>query len=134
MRKVLINYEAVSFILAPCRLLLFNKVIKSQKARFARIPRLISMRLKALCLGFLVVIIIVQAKVLIIGGTGRVGRSVAASLLSNNIPTRVLVRNLDAAKAIPQLAGAELIVGDVQNADSLVLATENIRYHMHIHN
>lgn len=62
-------------------------------------------------------------KVLVIGGTGRVGGTVARKLIANGIDTVVLARNKDSALSDPRLHGATIIQGDVTSMDDLLKAT-----------
>lgn len=63
------------------------------------------------------------SKILVIGGTGRVGSSVVSKLMSRGIETNVLVRDLERAKQDPKLQGAHLFPGDVGNVDDIVTAS-----------
>lgn len=67
---------------------------------------------------------IVHAKVLVVGGTGRVGSQVVAQLLNNNIETNILVRDLHQAGLNPCLTGANLIVGDIANVGDVIKSSE----------
>lgn len=57
--------------------------------------------------------------VLVIGGTGRLGRSVCKLLREKNVETTVLVRDLATAQTLPELAGCELVQGNVCDLESL---------------
>jgi nucleoside-diphosphate-sugar epimerase len=61
--------------------------------------------------------------VLVIGGTGRVGRAMVPRLIKEGFNVRVLCRDLVKAKDVEELVGAELVLGDVCNMESLVSAT-----------
>jgi uncharacterized protein YbjT (DUF2867 family) len=50
-------------------------------------------------------------KVLVIGGTGMVGSQTVKELLARNIDVRVLTRNEEKAKSLPE--GVEAVVGDI---------------------
>jgi len=63
------------------------------------------------------------AKVLVIGGTGRVGSGVVANLLAKGISTNVLVRDVEAAQLNEKLSGAQLFQGDVSSTRSLIEAS-----------
>ena len=61
--------------------------------------------------------------VLVIGGTGRVGRAIVPKLIKQGFSVRVLCRNIVAARELSELHGADLREGDVCNMDSLLAAT-----------
>jgi uncharacterized protein YbjT (DUF2867 family) len=61
--------------------------------------------------------------VLVIGGTGRVGRTVVRKLVNKGFDVRVLCRNIVAAQSLPELSKAKLFEGDVCNLDSLIQAS-----------
>jgi len=68
-----------------------------------------------------------QKIILVTGGTGAQGGSVAKALLAdNNYTVRVLTRNAASEKALAlQAAGAEIITGDLDNVDSLKAAMKD---------
>ena len=67
---------------------------------------------------------ILKAKaVLVIGGTGRVGRAVVPKLINEGFSVRVLCRDLSQAKNLTELNGAVLFEGDVCNLDSIIAAS-----------
>jgi len=63
-----------------------------------------------------------QAKILVTGGTGFIGRRLVAALLGAGIPVRCLTRRADAA--IP--AGAEAVIGDLLDISTLDRAFSGI--------
>ncbi|RBQ03301.1 SDR family oxidoreductase [Pedobacter miscanthi] len=67
-----------------------------------------------------------QPTILVIGATGSVGSALAKQLGDHNIPFRAMVRNLDLAKTLKQLNGAELVVGDFKDKQSIVSALKGI--------
>lgn len=67
-----------------------------------------------------------QPTILVTGATGSVGSALAKQLGDHNIPFRALVRNLDQAKTLKQLNGAELVVGDFKDEQSIVMALKGI--------
>lgn len=70
-------------------------------------------------------------KILVTGATGKVGSRYAARILAQGYSVRVLVR--DAAKASELAAqGAEVVTGDLNNADSLPAAVEGIDAIVHM--
>jgi uncharacterized protein YbjT (DUF2867 family) len=69
---------------------------------------------------FMIISSIMGSKVLVVGGTGRVGRVVVSKLISNGINTVCLVRNIEKASSTLELLGAQLIQGDVTNIDDLI--------------
>ena len=62
--------------------------------------------------------------ILVVGATGAQGGSVAKALLAeNNFAVRILTRNSQSHKAIAlQQAGAELVIGDLDNIQSIMQA------------
>ncbi|TWF75344.1 uncharacterized protein YbjT (DUF2867 family) [Pseudonocardia hierapolitana] len=70
----------------------------------------------------------VSAPVLVAGATGRQGGATARALLAAGVPVRALVRDpaTDPAKAVEAL-GAELVVGDLHDRDSVIRAAEGAR-------
>ncbi|MEU9609430.1 NmrA/HSCARG family protein [Streptomyces sp. NPDC048057] len=69
-----------------------------------------------------------SAPVLVTGATGKQGGATARALLARGVPVRALVRDAstDRAKAVEAL-GAQLVVGDLHDRDSLVRAAEGAR-------
>eukprot|EP01039_Chlorochromonas_danica_P001906 gene1906-2084_t len=61
-------------------------------------------------------------KVLVIGGTGRVGTRIVSKLVQRGIETNVLVRDILKARCNPNLAGAILHQGDVSNTQDILKA------------
>lgn len=59
------------------------------------------------------------SKILITGATGTVGKELTGYLASNNIPFRAMVRSWESAGELKHLKGAELILGDFNDASSL---------------
>ncbi len=64
--------------------------------------------------------------VLVTGATGRQGGATARALLAAGVPVRALVRDPARARSIEAL-GAELVVGDLHEIDSLVRAAKGAR-------
>lgn len=66
--------------------------------------------------------------VLVTGATGRQGGATARALLAAGVPVRALVRDPASgrAKAVEAL-GAELVVGDLHDRESVVLAAKGVR-------
>jgi nucleoside-diphosphate-sugar epimerase len=64
-----------------------------------------------------------EKAILVIGGTGRVGRAVVPKLIKEGFSVRVLCRNLSQAKNLTELTGAVLFEGDVCNLDSIITAS-----------
>ena len=71
--------------------------------------------------------------VLVIGGTGRIGRNVVPKLLKKGYNVKVLVRSKEKAFFIKELKGARLVEGDVTNIDSLVNACEGCNTVIAVH-
>ncbi|OXM50512.1 NmrA family NAD(P)-binding protein [Amycolatopsis alba] len=67
-----------------------------------------------------------SAPVLVTGATGRQGGATARALLAAGVPVRALVRDPARAKAVEAL-GAELVVGDLHDADSVIRAAKGAR-------
>lgn len=73
-------------------------------------------------------------KILIIGATGRVGRTVVSKLMLNgNSQVRCLVRNYEKASSIRELAGSELLVGSTNDLNSLVTACDGCHVVVDVH-
>ncbi|KFU81911.1 Uncharacterized conserved protein YbjT, contains NAD(P)-binding and DUF2867 domains [Amycolatopsis lurida] len=64
--------------------------------------------------------------VLVTGATGRQGGATARALLAAGVPVRALVRDPARAKAAEAL-GAELVVGDLRDVDSVIRAAKGAR-------
>lgn len=64
--------------------------------------------------------------VLVTGATGRQGGATARALLAAGVPVRALVRDRARAQAVAAL-GAELVVGDLDDRESLDQATAGVR-------
>ncbi|MFD6066962.1 MULTISPECIES: NmrA/HSCARG family protein [Amycolatopsis] len=64
--------------------------------------------------------------VLVTGATGRQGGATARALLAAGVPVRALVRDPARAKAVEAL-GAELVVGDLHDIDSVIRAAKGAR-------
>ena len=58
-------------------------------------------------------------KIVVAGGTGFLGRAIAGALLASGHEVTVLTRNPGGVRAIPALAGAGAVGGDVTDAPSL---------------
>jgi uncharacterized protein YbjT (DUF2867 family) len=63
-----------------------------------------------------------QPKILVTGATGRTGRAVVDELLAKGIPLRAVVRSEDARSAALERKGAETVVADMFDPDSLLAA------------
>eukprot|EP01041_Mallomonas_annulata_P010315 gene10315-21524_t len=64
-------------------------------------------------------------RVLVVGGTGRVGRNIVDKLLRDGVETNCLVRNIEKARSMKQLEGANLFQGDVNSMDDLLNCSAN---------
>jgi len=64
-------------------------------------------------------------KVLVAGGTGRLGRLVVEKLLDGGAEVRVLTRDGDRARAL-RLRGAEVAMGDVRRPETLTFAVQDV--------
>ena len=86
------------------------------------------------CSGLLTMSSVASSKpILVIGGTGRVGRAIVPKLIKEGYTVRVLVRDIEKAKAFDELSGANLVVGDVLDMKSLVSATEGCSTVVDVH-
>lgn len=63
--------------------------------------------------------------ILVAGGTGRLGRVLVPALLERGEQVRVLARHASSASC-PELAGAQLVTGDVRDPGSLAAAAEGV--------
>jgi nucleoside-diphosphate-sugar epimerase len=70
-------------------------------------------------------------KILVTGATGKVGSRFAKRMLAKGYETRILVRDPAKATALAGI-GAELVAGDLNNADSLPSAVKDIDAVIHI--
>ncbi|RCR70693.1 SDR family oxidoreductase [Larkinella punicea] len=68
----------------------------------------------------------ISPSILITGATGTIGSELATQLSAKGIPFRALVRSLENAEKLAQLDGAELVVGDLNDPESLVRALDGI--------
>jgi len=75
----------------------------------------------------------ITKRVLVIGGTGRVGRNVVGSLVSQGINTVCLIRDLDKAKRLEQLHGAQFVQGDVTRVEDLLSASKDCDMVIDVH-
>lgn len=64
--------------------------------------------------------------ILITGSTGNVGTELARLLSEQGVPFRAMVRSLEKAKELSSLKGAELVVGDFNDADLVTSALKGI--------
>ena len=62
-------------------------------------------------------------RILVIGGTGKVGRPLVAALVEKGVDVRVLTRAPEPGKAPP---AAELVAGDLSRPESLPSAFEGV--------
>lgn len=68
-----------------------------------------------------------QANILITGATGNIGTTLAKQLSAQGIPFRAMVRTTDdQARALHALPGAEAVIGDFNNPDSVARALQGI--------
>ena len=72
----------------------------------------------------------VADRVLVTGATGLVGSHVAERVIGMGIPTRVVVRNPDAASWLSEL-GVEVVAGDMTDSQSLGKAAEGVTVVVH---
>ncbi|GAB3899469.1 SDR family oxidoreductase [Larkinella knui] len=64
--------------------------------------------------------------ILITGATGTIGSELATQLAAQGVSFRALVRSLENTQTLAALDGAELVVGDLSDADSLRRALDGI--------
>ncbi|MFG1921950.1 NmrA family NAD(P)-binding protein [Cryptosporangium sp. NPDC048952] len=67
-----------------------------------------------------------SAPVLVVGATGQQGGASARALLAAGVPVRALVRNPAKAAAVAAL-GAEVVIGDLKDPESLAAAVAGVR-------
>ncbi|AYL94339.1 NmrA family NAD(P)-binding protein [Mucilaginibacter celer] len=65
-------------------------------------------------------------KILVTGATGKTGKETVYQLLKNNIPVRALVRKADERSAELKEIGAEIVLGDLLDFDSVTAALKGI--------
>jgi len=70
-------------------------------------------------------------KILITGATGKVGSRFVSRILAKSYDVRILVRDAAKASALAEL-GAEVVIGDLNNADTLPHAVKDIDAVIHI--
>jgi nucleoside-diphosphate-sugar epimerase len=70
-------------------------------------------------------------KLLITGATGKVGSRFVSRILAKSYDVRILVRDAAKASALAKL-GAEVVIGDLNNADTLPHAVKDIDAVIHI--
>jgi len=70
-------------------------------------------------------------KILITGATGKVGSRFVSRILAKSYDIRILVRDAAKASALAEL-GAEVVIGDLNNADTLPHAVKDIDAVIHI--
>lgn len=70
-------------------------------------------------------------KILVTGATGKVGSRYAARILAQGYNVRILVRDAEKARGLAA-QGAEVVTGDLNNADSLHAAVEGIDAIVHM--
>ena len=67
--------------------------------------------------------------ILVIGGTGMLGRPVVRRLMKDSLPVRAFVRDMERARGLlPQ--GVDLIMGDLRNILSIDAALEASRWRL----
>jgi uncharacterized protein YbjT (DUF2867 family) len=64
--------------------------------------------------------------ILITGATGNIGRELAKGLSAQNIPFRAMVRSTKSAATMATLDGAEVVVGDFNDAASVANALKGV--------
>jgi len=67
-----------------------------------------------------------NTKVLVTGATGNTGGSALRHLLAQNVPVRVMVRQLDNRSAALEKIGAEVVQGDLLDLDDVTSAMKDI--------
>lgn len=66
------------------------------------------------------------SNILITGATGNIGTELARQLSALGVPFRAMVRSIESAKALTPLKGAEIVVGDFNNEESVANALNGI--------
>ena len=64
--------------------------------------------------------------ILITGATGNIGRELAKGLSAQNIPFRAMTRSTKSAATLATLDGAEVVVGDFNDAASVANALKGV--------
>ena len=64
--------------------------------------------------------------ILLTGATGSVGRELTKTLSAQKVPFRAMVRSRTGAEAVAVLEGAEVAIGDFNNAKSIANALEGV--------
>jgi len=72
-------------------------------------------------------------KALVIGATGRVGKSVVSKLVDSGIRTTCLVRDINKATSLTEKSGVLLIRGNVNDLQSLIEATSDCDLVIDVH-
>lgn len=67
-----------------------------------------------------------KKKILITGATGKTGKETVSQLISKNIPVRAMVRKLDDRSDELEKMGAEIVIGDLLDLNSMSVAMETI--------
>jgi len=67
------------------------------------------------------------AEILITGATGNVGRELVKQLSTRKVPFRAMIRSMKDATALAAVAGAEIVVGDFDDAESLARALQGMK-------
>jgi uncharacterized protein YbjT (DUF2867 family) len=67
-----------------------------------------------------------KPRILVIGGTGGTGSEAVQHLLRRGADVRVATRDPEGARALPALAGAEVVAGDSSQPDTLTAALQGV--------
>ena len=70
--------------------------------------------------------------VLVLGGTGFIGRALVKRLLQDGMGVRALVRNSSVRAALPAHPGLELVKGDIANTATVAAALDGIQHVYHL--
>lgn len=64
--------------------------------------------------------------ILIVGATGTIGRHAAKQLIARGLPVRVMSRDPERARTLPEFAGASILTGDSAQPESLGAVFEGV--------
>lgn len=65
-------------------------------------------------------------EILITGATGNVGCELTKQLAARKVPFRAMIRSVQDARALSVLEGAETVIGNFDNPESLARALEGV--------
>lgn len=78
-----------------------------------------------LSVAFQDVMCLLESPVVVVGGTGRVGRTIVKDLLARGVETRCLVRDIEKASNIEEIKGVKFVEGNVYDINSMLEVTKD---------